>query len=137
AAQSSPFGRRADGDMDALAALRQVLAGMPAEIRSHFVAQAQGAELNELAWYFEGRHQETVELADWLRTAPGGQFVVTGRAGCGKSALLGRLVTLADGRLVELICEAGLMAAPPAAEVPPERVFDAIVHLTGKGVAET
>jgi WD40 repeat protein len=118
--------------VDAVESLRRVLDGLTVEIRSHFVAKAQGAELNELAWYFEGRYQETRELAGWLREAPGGMFVVTGRAGCGKSALLGRMVTLADRGLLAALERAQLIATPDDAELPPEDAFDVVVHLMGK-----
>jgi hypothetical protein len=123
--------------VDAVDALRKVLDGLPVEVRSHFVAKAQGAELNELAWYFEGRKEESRVLAGWLREAWGGMFVVTGRAGCGKSALLGRMVTLADRGLLAALEQAQLMARPDDDELPPENAFDVIVHLTGKAVQDT
>jgi WD40 repeat protein len=123
--------------VDAIASLRALLDQLPTDVRSHFVAKAQGAELNEMAWYFVGRHEESKDLAAWLATAAGGMFVVTGRAGCGKSALLGRMVTLADRRLLTAMEQAGLLATPEDPELPPENAFDLIVHLVGKGVQDT
>ena len=122
--------------LDVREELRIAINSRPSEVRSHFLAKAQGTEENEVAWHFAGREKEIAQLNDWLRNGHGMQ-VVTGEAGSGKSALLGHIVLLADPELVELYTKSKL--APHLAESPrpPERVFDALVHLTGKTAIET
>src|SRR2546423_518342 len=110
---------------------------IPPGVRQHFLARARGSELSELVLHLQGRDEESGELAWWLRTASTGMFVATGRAGCGKSALLGRMVTLADRPLLAALEEAGIMRRPLDEELPPDNVFDVVIHLTGKTVRET
>ena len=126
--------------LDALDELRAALDRLPVEqareVRSHFLAKAQGAELGEGGWYFRGRRAETVRIVRWLEEADTGLLVVTGAAGAGKSALLGRLVVLADRGLSGALATAGVLGPVPADELPPPDVFDVVVHLTGKTLAE-
>jgi hypothetical protein len=79
-------------------------------------------------WYFTGRVRVLQELAGWLADASRGQpvRVVTGDPGSGKSAVLGRLVTLAhpDGRRKALAVDPGL----DRATLPPEGAIDLAVH---------
>jgi hypothetical protein len=121
--------------VDVLEELREAIADRPPEVRSHFIAKAQGNEVGEVAWHFTGRESEIRQLSDWLRHGTGLR-AVTGEAGSGKSALLGQLVVLADPELVDLYVQSGL--APHLAEGPrpPDRAFGAIVHLTGKTAIE-
>lgn len=115
--------------------LRRAIADRPNEIRSHFLAKAQGSEVGEVAWHFTGREREIGELCEWTHAGPALK-VVTGEAGSGKSALLGHLVVLADPLLVSLYADSGL--APHLADGPRPRdaAFDAVVHLTGKTALE-
>src|SRR5262249_48911920 len=122
--------------LDAYAELRHVVADLPTQVRSHFLAKAQGAEVGELAWHFCGRDAELTSLSAWLRDAEGGLRVVTGEAGSGKSALLGHLVVLGNEELVDALSRAAVMPPPPPAARPPAGAFDAIVHLTGKTLIE-
>ncbi len=101
-----------------------------------FLPQAQGAELGELAWYFTGRTEETRSIVHWLRTAPGGMLVVTGPAGVGKSALLGRVLTLSDARLVAALQRGGQVGQIAADLRAPEAILDAVVHLGGLSLAD-
>jgi hypothetical protein len=121
-------------NVDAYAELRQVVGDLPVDVRSHFLVKAQGAEIGDLAWYFTGREAELATLSSWLRDAASGMRVVTGEAGSGKSAVLGYLVVLADDNLVDALVRSELIAPPH--ERPPSAVFDAVVHLTGKTLAE-
>jgi WD40 repeat protein len=123
-------------NVDALAELRRVVGELPPAVRSHFLVKAQGGEVGELAWYFSGREAETRELAAWLRSDASGLRVVTGEPGAGKSALLGHLVTLADGALVAAMQRAGLVGEVAGDLRPPEGVFDAVLHLTGMRLEE-
>lgn len=121
-------------NFDAYAELQRVVGDLPPDVRSHFLVKAQGAEIGDLAWYFTGREAELATLSSWLRDAASGMRVVTGEAGSGKSAVLGYLVVLADDDLVDALVRSELIAAPH--ERPPSAVFDAVVHLTGKTLAE-
>jgi WD40 repeat protein len=123
--------------VDAYAELRRVVARQPPEVRSHFWTKALGAEIGEVAWHFCGRDAELAELSSWLREADRGLRVVTGEAGSGKSAVLGQLVVMANEELVGSMSRAGLELARPADQSPPAGVFDTVVHLTGKTLAES
>jgi hypothetical protein len=92
------------GPIDIYTALVGFLAKLPPDERSHFIPKAQGAERGELAWYFAGRVDERRRLSGWLRENMNGMLIVTGRAGVGKSALLGNLLTYAYPGLRELRC---------------------------------
>ena len=86
--------------------------------------KAQGAELGELSWYFEGRRAESARIAGWLRDGASGLLVVTGDAGSGKSALLGHLVVQSRPQLREVLARHNLAAERPVDERPPDEVFD-------------
>jgi hypothetical protein len=116
--------------------LQAFLAGLPADERGHFVPKAQGAEQGELAWYFVGRTRERREVSRWLREADAGMLVVTGRAGSGKSALLGNVLVHGNPELRDLLLRAKHLEEIPAADRPPDAPFDAVVHLTGVTAAE-
>lgn len=72
------------------------------DLRTHFLPRARGlASALETDWRFEGRHAALRRLSSWLAEADqeqNGAVVVTGAPGSGKSAVLGRLVVLADER---------------------------------------
>lgn len=123
-------------NVDLLDDWRQLVSGLPVEVRSHFVDKAQSAEAGDLAWHFAGRHPEMRRLTAWLRDQPGGLLVVTGEPGAGKSALLGEVVTLADGRMAGVLAQAGLLDDRLDDERPPAGVLDVVVHLTGKTLGE-
>lgn len=120
--------------VDVFAQLKAMLAGLGADEREHFIPKAQGAELGEIAWYFEGRVEERREISQWLRTSPGGLLVVTGPAGSGKSALLGHLVEQSQPELRDLLIAAGLTKPVPDPDRPPDDAFDVVVHLSGMTV---
>lgn len=118
------------------AELATVLGSAPPEVRNHFYAKAQGAEISEPAWYFTGRVAERRRVAQWLRTAPGGLFVVTGLAGSGKSALLGMILATSDQAVTAALEHAGHDPIPDDLR-PGDLSYDAIVHLRGHTIAET
>ena len=69
------------------------------ELVEYWSPKARGVEVAAQAgWYFTGRQAALAELAGWLAdpAADTQMRVVTGDPGSGKSAVLGRLVTLAD-----------------------------------------
>lgn len=117
--------------LDTYAAIRNLLLALPEDQRSHFVPKAQGAEQGELAWYFVGRTSERAQISKWLRSTESGMLIVTGRAGAGKSALLGDLIVRSNPDLCLLLMRAGMLQDVEDGEEPPSEVFDAVVHLTG------
>lgn len=112
------------------------LAELSPDERNHFVPKAHGAGHGEFAWHFVGRVAERQRIATWLRARPGGMLVVTGSPGCGKSALLGNLVVLANPALRDLLVRAGRLAPPDPDELPPDHAFDAVVHLAGLSTSD-
>ncbi len=117
--------------VDTIRHLEEVLASLPADERSHFVGKAQGAEQGELCWFFEGRQQEAGQISTWLHQALSGMLVVTGRAGSGKSALLGSVLVHSLPGLRDALARRGLITMPGPASLPPDGVFDAVIHLSG------
>jgi WD40 repeat protein len=85
--------------------------------------------------YFTGRVKALGELAAWL-SAPAGTGdrtqVVTGGPGSGKSAVLGRLVLLADPTRRSLAD----LADAPARTFPPADCIHAVVHARGKTIEQ-
>jgi hypothetical protein len=63
-------------------------------------------------------------------------LVVTGSPGCGKSALLGNLVVLANPALRDLLMRTERLAPPDPDELPPDHAFDAVVHLAGLSTSD-
>jgi hypothetical protein len=122
--------------VDVYAELQLLLRSLSADERGHFLPKAQGAEQGELAWYFTGRAAERREISTWLRESRAGMLIVTGRAGSGKSALLGNVLAHSHPQLRDLLVETGLVDALPAVEQPPDNAFDAVIHLTGVTTGE-
>ncbi|MQA27712.1 MAG: AAA family ATPase [Micromonosporaceae bacterium] len=108
------------------------------DLETHWGPKARGvATAEEKGWLFTGRREAMRRLTGFAHGPPGA-LVVTGVAGCGKSALLSRLVTLADARFreryaAELAAEIG---ATPDGAIPVIGSVDVAVHATGKTAAE-
>jgi hypothetical protein len=118
--------------LDVYAKLRDILAGRPTAEDAHYVRKGMGADFGELAWRFVGRDRELSRISRWLDATTSGMLVVTGRAGTGKSAILGNLLIRARPAMLDLFTKAGLMSASPAGSVAERAVVvDACVHLTG------
>ena len=107
--------------------------------RDHFDPRGRGVLpfAGRRGWYFTGRTQALRELAGWLATPPDRQpamRVVTGAPGSGKSAVLGRLVLLADPARRQ----AALVAEPHLDEamLPPAGSIDLSVHARGRTTQE-
>lgn len=93
----------------------------------HWLEKASGRPRPEdTGWYFSGREDLNREVADFLQGPPG-VLIVTGTAASGKSAVLGRAVTLSAPafRLSEGY-DAAVRDSPPAA-VPPDGAITAAV----------
>jgi hypothetical protein len=122
--------------MDMYGEVRTFLADLTPDERGHFIPKAQGAEHGELAWYFVGRHTERQRIVSWLHETRAGMLIVTGRAGSGKSALLGNVLVQCNPALTDLLARAGYLEPVRSSERPPAEPFDAIVHLTGVTTTE-
>ena len=122
--------------VDVYAELQLLLRSLSADERSHFLPKAQGAEQGELDWYFTGRAAERRAISTWLRTSRTGMLVVTGRAGSGKSALLGNVLAHSNTQLRDLLVRSRFVDSLPADQQPPYHAFDAVIHLTGVTTAE-
>lgn len=78
------------------AAQRQDLAPREEDLAAHWGPRARGVQhQGEAGWLFTGRTRLMRDLIGVARGALGA-CLVTGAAGCGKSAALARLVTLSD-----------------------------------------
>jgi WD40 repeat protein len=117
--------------LDTYAELVRFVETLSEDERNHFIPKAKGGELKELAWSFVGRRTERTSISNWLTERVSGMLIVTGPPGCGKSALLGNVLVHANPDLRELLIRSGRMKPVPPAELPPEGVFDAVVHLSG------
>ena len=117
--------------LDTIRHLEETLNDLGADERRHFLVKAQSAEHGEVSWFFEGRHQERGRIVSWLRHAGSGMLVVTGRAGSGKSALLGNVLVHSLPELRDALARRGLITALLPRETPPDGVFDAVIHLSG------
>ena len=74
------------------------LAGAPEEVVEHLLRAARGgAGRDERSW-FTGRTEEVNQVVGWVRSGVPGVYVVTGSAGTGKSAIVGRAVSLSNSR---------------------------------------
>lgn len=103
----------------------------PARLVEHLVLAARGVGYREEGWFFTGRKEVLGRIAAWLEADEAGLFLVTGPAGCGKSAVLGRIVTLNDpARRAEADARGGLRGDDPDPGLRSDR-FLASVHLRG------
>jgi WD40 repeat protein len=129
--ESVPLAATMPAALDVLEELERVVRALPADERRHFMEKAQAAEDGEVSWFFEGRERERQRIVSWLRTTRSGILAITGRAGAGKSALLGHCLVHSLPDLRDALSRAHLIAELPEAQRPPDRVFDAVIHLTG------
>jgi len=100
-------------------------------LQGHFDPRGRGVDQRSRpGWYFTGRVGVLKELVGWL-TNPGSDLaprVVTGGPGSGKSAVLGRIVTLANHRLRGQVP----LDDAAAGTVPPVGCVNVAVQATGK-----
>ena len=101
------------------------------EIRSHFLPRARGTDSpDETQWRFVGRYASLRDLTAWLRNDDGERSrvqVVTGDPGSGKSAVIGRLVVLADRQRHASVPLEGI----PVETMPDLGAFDVAIHARG------
>lgn len=102
---------------------------------THWGPRSRGVSMDrdDAGWLFSGRDQALRELAAWLADGrPPALRVVTGTPGSGKSAVLARLVTSADGHYRSRI--PGLRPDDPT--LPPAGVFNVTFHASGRTLRE-
>ncbi|KVC74847.1 caspase family protein [Burkholderia ubonensis] len=114
------------------------LAAQQAALAGHWVLKARGAEFGAGGWYFTGRQQALREVAQWLSAEQSGALarVVTGGPGCGKSAVLARVVTLADPTYLQEVLATSGSEMFDSATLPPEGVVNVAVHARRKLLSE-
>ncbi|MGR4879377.1 caspase family protein [Streptomyces sp. LARHCF249] len=108
--------------------------GSEPELVEHLVQASRGAPVDDGGWFFSGRRNVLGQITEWLDARQPGLFLVTGSAGCGKSAVLGRVATLSDPAHRKDILEHRALA--PEDPDPGERSVDASLHLRGYTVQE-
>lgn len=107
-------------------------------MQSHWRPRARGVALDsEPGWYFTGRSKALRKVLSWMGT-PSGQagMIVTGPPGSGKSALLARIVTLADPEVRDLALQAGALEGVPPDELPSIGALGGAVYARAKTSAE-
>jgi tetratricopeptide (TPR) repeat protein len=93
---------------------------------------ARGISANEEGDFFTGRVEPLADLVAWIGRGEVGVALVSGPAGCGKSALLGRVAALSDPRdRKRILEEEALCHADPG-----ERSVAAAVAARGANVAD-
>ncbi|WP_406120666.1 caspase family protein [Streptomyces sp. NBC_00989] len=105
------------------------------DLAEHFGPRSRGVEFeSEHGLYFSGRARVLTELTAWLTgdDGDGRGRVVTGRPGCGKSAVLGRVVALSDPGYRPRFD----LGALDAATIVPEGCVTAAVHARHKRLDE-
>jgi WD40 repeat protein len=110
-----------------------------AAMASHWGPRARGVERDSRAgWYFTGRRQALRELTDWLERAEadGAVRVVAGGPGSGKSAVLARLVTLADPAFRACIQREDPGWLADASTLPSVGRISVAVHAAGLDLAQ-
>ncbi|MFN8647680.1 MAG: ATP-binding protein [Gemmatimonadales bacterium] len=118
---------------------RAVLARLQrATLASHWGPRARGvAAASEGSWLFTGRSRAVRRLLAWLEAPAGGAgLIVTGPPGAGKSALLARVVTLADPVVREEARRAGALEGVPDQELPRLGLVTVAVHARRKTAAD-
>ncbi|CCK30286.1 hypothetical protein BN159_5907 [Streptomyces davaonensis JCM 4913] len=71
-------------------------AGAPEAVVEHLLRAARSGDRFEEQSWFTGRTAEVNQVVEWVREGQPGLHVVTGAAGTGKSAILGRVVSLSN-----------------------------------------
>ena len=101
---------------------------------THFLPKARGIEPSEQGWHFTGRVQATRDILQWANAEPGSAppvYVLIGSGGTGKSALVGRLIALADPDARERLRAEGWSEEEDRTRgtLPAVGLFDAAMHL--------
>ncbi|GHG50419.1 AAA family ATPase [Streptomyces griseocarneus] len=112
-------------------ALRQLTLGS-SSLEEFWLERASGrAGADDPGWYFSGRAEPMKRMVAFVREGAG-VLVVTGAAGSGKSALLARLVTLADAGFAADPKYAAMVAGIPGELRPDPGAVDVAVLARNK-----
>ncbi|MEU2395892.1 tetratricopeptide repeat protein, partial [Streptomyces sp. NPDC007369] len=104
------------------------------ELVEHLVQASRGAPLTDEGWFFSGRRRVLSEITAWMEARRPGLYLVTGSAGSGKSAVLGRIATLSDPKhRADILNHAPLSPEDPD---PGENSVDVSLHLRGYTVQQ-
>ena len=106
--------------------------------REHWVPKAMSSETSGQAWYFTGRTTALRDIVAWIN-APNEKSrvcVVTGNAGSGKSAVLARIVTLADRNYRASALSSEALASLSTDTIPLEGSIHVAIHARRKLVAD-
>ena len=103
-------------------------------LRSHWNPRARGvATEHEAGWFFTGRSRVLRRIIQWLNAEDATPaLVIKGLPGSGKSAVLARIVTLADSQQRKLALESGALSDVSPLEIPNEGAIDAALHARAK-----
>ena len=104
--------------------------------REHWLPKAMASETSGRAWYFTGRTAALRDIVKWLNKPHKRICVVTGGAGSGKSAVLARLVTLADSTYRASALSPQALASLPPDTIPREGSIHVAVHARRKLAAD-
>jgi hypothetical protein len=105
------------------------------QVPEALVLAARGIEVGEGGWYFTGRTRLLTDLATWLREGSG-LVVLTGHPGSGKSAVLGRVVTLSDRTVRKEAAKAMALERVPPSTIPGPGAVGAAVHVKGMSLQQ-
>ncbi|GAA4457709.1 tetratricopeptide repeat protein [Phytohabitans houttuyneae] len=102
----------------------------PDRLVAHLVLSARGAAPDEEGWFFTGRLRVLGAITAWLAGPGPGMFVVTGPAGSGKSAVVGRVAALSDPRTrADMLAHGALAAHDPD---PGQGTVDVALYARGQ-----
>lgn len=79
----------------------------PHTVVKHLLLAARGGDSPDNRSWFTGRTAEVDQVVGWIRSATPGLRVVTGAPGTGKSAIVGRVVSLSNQAERDLLLTAG------------------------------
>jgi WD40 repeat protein len=102
----------------------------------HFLGKAKGIEPGASGWFFTGRVEALERIVAWLNLPGNGFLVVTGPAGTGKSAIIGRVVTMSVRRYRDRAERDGALAQAESATLPELGSVTAAFHAREKRVDE-
>ena len=107
--------------------------GAQERIVEHLLAAARGGAQSEHGNWFTGREGQLRSIVEWIGLGEPGLCLITGPAGCGKSAIAGRIVSLSNAAERDEI--ATMSAIPPAELDPGLDSVDAHVQTRGMDIA--
>ena len=100
----------------------------PEHVVEHLLRAARGAAQHDERSWFTGRTTQVNKVVEWVRSPVAGIRVVTGSAGTGKSAVVGRVVSLANTAERKRLFAEGF---PLTHDDPGERSVAAHLHARG------